>query len=168
MVLKTNVPTTHIGIFRNYLRLYKEKKLTTIVAPKKELLCWWPWKGSNCELPMELFWAVPAVWAPNVSVDPNNRGRSAAARKAKNSTSKLWVYLQSSWNQRKICEYYVDTCNLFQERMNAQTPFWGNRSVRWGHDEAIVKQFTLASKSWVGTNGKTAIVPKDNGCSIMI
>ena len=74
-------------------------------------------------------------------------------------------------------EYHVDTCNLFQERMNAQTPFGGNRSVRypegrmliiWGHDEAIVKQFTLTSKSWVGTNGETAIVPKDDGCGIMI
>jgi len=77
----------------------------------------------------------------------------------------------------KMREYHVDTCNLFQERMNAQTPFGGNRSVRypkgrmlliWGHDEAIVKQFTLTSKSWVGTNGETAIVPKDDGCGIMI
>ncbi len=28
MDLKTNVPATHIGIFRNYLRLPKEKKQT--------------------------------------------------------------------------------------------------------------------------------------------
>ena len=28
MDLKTNVPTTHIGIFRLYLRLHKEKKQT--------------------------------------------------------------------------------------------------------------------------------------------
>jgi hypothetical protein len=40
--------------------------------------------------------------------------------------------------------------------------------ITWGHDEAIVMQFTLTSKSWVGTNGKTAIIPEDDGCSIMI
>ncbi len=44
----------------------------------------------------------------------------------------------------------------------------GKMLIIWGHDEAIVKQFTLTSKSWVGTNGETAIVPKDDGCGIMI
>ncbi len=44
----------------------------------------------------------------------------------------------------------------------------GRMLIIWGHDEAIVKQFTLTSKSWVGTNGETAIVPKDDGCGIMI
>jgi hypothetical protein len=48
--------------------------------------------------------------------------------------------------REKMREYHVDTYNLFQGRMNAQTPFGGNRSVRyredrmliiWGHDEAM-------------------------------
>jgi hypothetical protein len=37
MDLKTNVPATHIGIFRNYLKLHKEKnKLTTIMLLKRD------------------------------------------------------------------------------------------------------------------------------------
>ncbi len=60
------------------------------------------------------------------------------------------------WYQTETCqsmvEYNVDTCDLFQQRMNKETKFGGKRSVRyengrmliiWGHDEAIVKQFTL-------------------------
>jgi hypothetical protein len=35
--LRTNVPPTHIGIFRNYLRLHKEKsKYTTIMLLKRD------------------------------------------------------------------------------------------------------------------------------------
>jgi hypothetical protein len=110
-------------------------------------------------------------------VDPNNRGRSAAARNAKIVPANCGYTYNHPETGEKMREYLVDTCNLFQERMNAQTPFGGNRSVRypegrmlmiWGHNEAIVKQFTLTSKSWVGTNGETAIVPKDDGCGIMI
>jgi hypothetical protein len=77
-----------------------------------------------------------------------------------------------------MVEYHVDTCNLFQERMNKETTYGGNRSVRydeegrmliiWGHDEAIIKQFTLTTKGWVGPNGETAIVPKDDGAGIML
>ena len=76
-----------------------------------------------------------------------------------------------------MVEYHVDTCDLFQQRMNEETKFGGRRSVRyesgrmliiWGHDEAIVKQFTLTKKSWTGPNGETAIVPKDEGLGIMI
>ena len=76
-----------------------------------------------------------------------------------------------------MVEYHVDTCNLFQERMNKETQFGGQRSVRypegrmliiWGHDEAIFKQYTLTKKSWRGPNGETAIVPKDEGAGIMI
>jgi uncharacterized protein (DUF608 family) len=61
--------------------------------------------------------------------------------------------------------------------VNDETQFGGRRSVRypdgkmlvvWGHDECIVKQYTLSKKSWIGTNGETAIVPIDEGCGIMI
>jgi hypothetical protein len=37
-----------------------------------------------------------------------------------------------------------------------------------GHDEAIIKQFTLTVKGWVGPNGETAIVLKDDGTGIML
>jgi hypothetical protein len=76
-----------------------------------------------------------------------------------------------------MVEYHVDMCDLFQQRMNEETKFGGRRSVRyesgrmliiWGHDKAIVKQFTLTRKSWTGPNGETAIVPKDEGLGIMI
>ena len=40
--------------------------------------------------------------------------------------------------------------------------------IIWGHDEAIIKQFTLTKKNWTGPNGETAIVPKDEGAGIMI
>ncbi len=39
--------------------------------------------------------------------------------------------------------------------------------IIWGHDEAILKQLTVTSKSWVGANGETAVVPKDDGYNIM-
>jgi hypothetical protein len=77
----------------------------------------------------------------------------------------------------RMWEYHVDTCNLFQERMNDETQFGGRRSVRypdskmlvvWGHEECIVKQYTLSKKAWIGSNGETAIVPKDEGWGIMI
>jgi hypothetical protein len=62
-----------------------------------------------------------------------------------------------------MVEYHVDT---------QETEYGGRRSVRykegkmlfiWGHDEAIFKQFLLTKKNWVGPNGETAIVPKDDG-----
>jgi hypothetical protein len=40
--------------------------------------------------------------------------------------------------------------------------------IIWGHDEAIVKQFTLTKKGWTGPNGEIPIVPKDEGMGIMI
>ncbi len=49
-----------------------------------------------------------------------------------------------------MVEYHVDTCNLFQEKMNAMSQFGGNLSVRGdenkeiiivlGHDECIFRQ----------------------------
>jgi hypothetical protein len=62
--------------------------------------------------------------------------------------------------------------------MNKETTYGGNGSVRydeegrmlikWGHEEAIIKQFTLTTKGWVGPNGETAIVPKDDGAGLML
>jgi hypothetical protein len=80
-------------------------------------------------------------------------------------------------SRERMLEYHFDTCNLFQERMNDKTQLGGRRSVRypdgkmlvvWGYDVCIVKQYTLSKKLWIGTNGKTAIVAKDEGCGIMI
>jgi hypothetical protein len=68
-------------------------------------------------------------------------------------------------------------CDFFQQRMNEETKFGGRRSVRyesgrmliiWGYDEAIVKQFTLTKKSWTGSIGEIAIVPKYKRLGIMI
>ena len=54
----------------------------------------------------------------------------------------------------------------------------GNLSVRFpqgekplicfGHDESIYKQFLLTKKSWIGPDGETNIVPKDDGLGVMI
>jgi hypothetical protein len=37
-----------------------------------------------------------------------------------------------------------------------------------GHDKAIIKQCLLNKKSWCGPNGKTVLVPKDEGQGLMI
>ena len=62
--------------------------------------------------------------------------------------------------------------------MNEKTEFGGRLSVRkeqelkplfiFGHDECIFKQFTLTKKAWVGPNGETAVVLKDEGMGVMI
>ena len=77
-----------------------------------------------------------------------------------------------------MVEYHVDSCSEFQEKMNRETTFGGNLSVRkqenerpllmFGHDEAIFKQFLLTRKSWCGPNGETVLVPKDEGQGLMI
>jgi hypothetical protein len=76
-----------------------------------------------------------------------------------------------------MVEYYVDTCELFQEQMNTETTFRGKRSIRykdgrmliiWGHDEAIFKQYLLTKKGWVGPNGEIGLTPKDEGMGLMI
>ena len=38
----------------------------------------------------------------------------------------------------------------------------------FGHDESIFKQFTFSLKSWIGLNGESVIMPKDDGMGIMI
>ena len=77
-----------------------------------------------------------------------------------------------------MIEYHVDCCHLFQDRMNKETLFGGRLSMRkdtqkkapimFGHDECIVKQYTMSTKSWIGPNGETVPVPKDDGQGIMI
>ncbi len=51
-----------------------------------------------------------------------------------------------------MVEYHIDTSELFQERMSKETPYGGQRSVRYeegpmliilGHDKAIIKQLHL-------------------------
>jgi hypothetical protein len=77
-----------------------------------------------------------------------------------------------------MVEYHVDCCHLFQDRMNKETKFGGELSVRkdpqekalimFGHDECVFKQYTMSTKSWIGPNGETVPVPKDDGQGIMI
>ncbi len=40
--------------------------------------------------------------------------------------------------------------------------------ISFGHDECIFKQFLMTNKSWIGPNGETAPVPKDDGAGLMI
>ena len=77
-----------------------------------------------------------------------------------------------------MVEYHVDTISekLLKEFIHNQ--LGSNLSFRFpegqcpliifSHDEHIFKQFTMSTKSWVGPNGKTVIVPKDDGLSMMI
>ncbi len=76
-----------------------------------------------------------------------------------------------------MVEYHVDTCDLFQKRMNEETIFGGKRGVRYesgqmlinlGHDEAIMEQYLLTKKHWTGPNGEKVISPKDEGLGILI
>jgi len=38
----------------------------------------------------------------------------------------------------------------------------------FGHDECIFKQYLVTKKSWVGSNGKCTLIPKDDGQGVMI
>jgi hypothetical protein len=77
-----------------------------------------------------------------------------------------------------MVEFHVDSCRTFMERMNKETRFGGNLSVRMlpcerpvivmGQDECIVKQYSLTKKAWVGPEGEQPITPKDEGLGIMI
>jgi hypothetical protein len=40
--------------------------------------------------------------------------------------------------------------------------------IIWGHNDTIIKQFTLPTNDWVSTNGETNIVPEDDGAGIML
>jgi len=69
-----------------------------------------------------------------------------------------------------MVEYHVDTCDLFQQKMNEETAFGGGRrSVRYksgqmliilGQDEAIMKQYLLTNKHWTGPNGEKGYFSK--------
>ena len=84
-------------------------------------------------------------------------------------------YLDESTGKQMV-EYHIDACNKFQERVNCNVG--GNLSVQrspdqqpliaFGHDECIFKQFTFSLKSWIGPNGKSVVMPKDDGMGIMI
>jgi hypothetical protein len=77
-----------------------------------------------------------------------------------------------------MVEYHVDTCYLFQEKMNATIQVGGNLSVRrgknketiivLGHDECIFRQYALTNKPWNGPEEQKSITPKDLGQGIMI
>jgi hypothetical protein len=77
-----------------------------------------------------------------------------------------------------MVEYHVNSCTEFQERMNNETKFGGNLSVRmnkeekplimFGHNEAIFKQYLLTKISWYGPDGISILVPKDDGQGVMI
>jgi len=80
-----------------------------------------------------------------------------------------YAYLEPMTGEAMV-KYQVDSCVVFQERMETKK-FGGNLSVQmetgekplisWGHDKCIYKQFIMTKKHWVGPNGETAIVPKD-------
>ena len=79
---------------------------------------------------------------------------------------------------KTMVEYHVDTCKEIMEKMNKESEFGGNLSVRFdpekrplvvfGQDECIVKQYLFTQKSWNGPNGETALIPKDDGLGVMI
>jgi hypothetical protein len=56
----------------------------------------------------------------------------------------------------------------FGGRPSIQRDVAKKMNIKIGHDEAIIKQFTLLKKAWYGPNGETALVPKDEGMGIMI
>jgi hypothetical protein len=85
-------------------------------------------------------------------------------------------YIEPLTNE-KMVEFHVDTSEKVLLLGNVGE-FGGNLSVRFpvgskpliafGHDECIYKQFLMSNKSWVGPNGESNIVPKDDGLGVMI
>jgi len=88
-----------------------------------------------------------------------------------------YKYTCRNTGEKKV-EYHVDTCRAFMDKMNKETEFGRNLSVRMlpcqlplvvmGQDECIVKQYSFTPKSWVGPKGEQALIPKDEGYGIMI
>jgi len=74
-------------------------------------------------------------------------------------------------------EFHVDSVKNVKA-VWLMTNLGGNLSVRkppdkkpliiFGHDECIFKQYTMTGKQWYGPNGETYVVPKDDGCGVMI
>ena len=60
---------------------------------------------------------------------------------------------------KKMVEFHVDTCRTFMQKMNNETRFGGNLSVRMlpcqrpvivmGQDECIGKQYSFTRKAWL-------------------
>ena len=79
-------------------------------------------------------------------------------------------------------EFHVDDCELFSDWNNwpdlDSAMFGGCLSVRFpenakpmivfGQDECIFKQYIFTKKSWMGPEGQTAMIPKDEGQGIMM
>jgi hypothetical protein len=38
----------------------------------------------------------------------------------------------------------------------------------FGHDECIIKQYTITNKHWKASNGAVILIPKDDGQGVMI
>ena len=60
---------------------------------------------------------------------------------------------------------------VFSEKMKQETEFGGNLSVRFPDNNKpliVFRQYALTKKSWVGPNGKSVLVPKDEGQGVMI
>ena len=82
-------------------------------------------------------------------------------------------YKYTTKNGIDMVKYHVDSSYLVQDQMNKETEFGGKLSVCpeqhecpliiFGHDECIFKQFHVTKKAWMGPNGKTVLIPKDNG-----
>jgi hypothetical protein len=87
-------------------------------------------------------------------------------------------YKYTDKNGIDMVEYHVDSSYLFQDQMNKETEFGGKLSVRleqhecpliiFGHDECIFKQFHVTKKAWLGPNGKTVLIPKDDDQGVII
>jgi hypothetical protein len=79
---------------------------------------------------------------------------------------------------KNMVEFHVDTCKEFMDKMNKESEFGGNLSVRFdtskrplvvlGQDECIAKQYLFTQKTWHGPNGEQALIPKDEGFGLMI
>jgi hypothetical protein len=86
-----------------------------------------------------------------------------------------YTYLNA--DNEPMVEYHVDDSKEFGERLK-NLPFKGTLSVGkgsdelplicFGHDECIFKQFIMTNKSWIGPNGETVAVPKDDEQGLMI
>ena len=100
------------------------------------------------------------------------------AIKEKGLVAKNSGYKYTDKNGIDMVEYHVDSSYLFQDQMNKETEFGGKLSVRleqhehpliiFGHDECIFKQFHVTKKAWMGPNGETVLIPKDDGQGVMI
>jgi hypothetical protein len=74
-------------------------------------------------------------------------------------------------------EFHVDDHKLFHGTNNNER-FGGRLSVLnpnpdrplifFGQDESIFHQYIFTNKAWVGPDGTTALIPKDDGLGLMV